>query len=194
MSRVDFQSSLFVLRTRNSFASLSAELNYFDSHDKNENFDELTIFPKYNRRKWYYLKIRETIFWMFPNQPPTRCSLYGFEKSIYRSPRSLLVVVLRSSRGESILQRDVEKRDVDTPRDREYEKGEREQRRSEATKREGQKVPCIHLYVYARVCLYVNYKRYWRIHHMKRATPSRKWRVIWKYSPPTSSRITDRIW
>lgn len=53
----------------------------------------------------------------------SQCSLYSVEKSIYRLPRSLLAVVLRSSRGESILQRDVEKRDVDIPRDRESDSG-----------------------------------------------------------------------
>lgn len=65
---------------------------------------------------------------MFPRQLPARCSLYGVEKSIYRLPRSLLVVVLRSSRGESILRRDVEKRDVDVPRDRENDSGKENER------------------------------------------------------------------
>lgn len=79
---------------------------------------------------------------MFLRQLPARCSLYGVKKSIYRLPRSLLVVVLRSSRGESILRRDVEKRDVDVPRDRENdsgrenerikEKGENQKRRTKA--------------------------------------------------------------
>jgi len=84
------------------------------------------VFSKYDCCKWVHLEIRGTIFWMFPRQPPARCSLYSVEKSIYRLPRSLLVVVLRSSRGESILRCDVEKRDVDVARDRENDSGKDE--------------------------------------------------------------------
>lgn len=65
------------------------------------------------------------------SQPPARCSLYSAEKSIYRLLRSLLVVVLRSSRGESILQRDVEKRDVDIPRDRESDSAREDENKEE---------------------------------------------------------------
>lgn len=113
---------------------------------------------------------------MFPRQPPARCSLYGVEKSIYRLLRSLLVVVLRSSRGESILRRDVEKRDVDVPRDRENDSGRMgEQRRKEKARREGKSVLCyesvsVDVRICEYVCVRIPYKRYWRMHDMKGAT------------------------
>lgn len=96
---------------------------------------------------------------MCPSQPPARCSLYDVEKSIYRSPRSLLVVVLKSSRGESILQRDVEKRDVDIPRDRESDSGRENAgtKKKRGNYRERVRVSVTQLR--DRIGVYVHYKR-----------------------------------
>lgn len=96
---------------------------------------------------------------MFPRQPPARCSLYGVEKSIYRLPRSLLVVVPRSSRGESILRRDVEKRDVDVPRDRENDSG----RENERTKEKGESEEKDERVVGLRICTYLQSLRVCRV-------------------------------
>lgn len=106
---------------------------------------------KYDCCKCLHLKIRGAIFWMFPRQPPARCSLYGVEKSIYRLPRSLLVVVPRSSRGESILRRDVEKRDVDVPRDRENDSGRENERTKEKGESEGKDERVVG-YASVRIC------------------------------------------
>jgi len=105
---------------------------------------------------------------MFPRQPPARCSLYSVEKSIYRLPRSLLVVVPRASRGESILRHDVEKRDVDVPRDRENDSGKDERIKEKGESEEkDERVDYV-----MRLCLMstwvnVRYKRYWRTHYIK---------------------------
>lgn len=69
-------------------------------------------------------------------------------------------VVPRSSRGESILQRDVEKRDVDVPRDRENDSGrenERTKKNGESQKRRTKEwatlCVCICRYLHTCVCV-----------------------------------------
>lgn len=95
------------------------------------------------------------------SQPPARCTLYDVKKSIYRSLRSLAVVVLRSNPRESILQRDAKNQDVDIPRDRENgsEKENENKEEEEQVKEKNAKEQSTH-YVSRYMRIYVYHKRY----------------------------------
>lgn len=51
----------------------------------------------------------------------------------------------------------------------------------------------VSIYTHTHTCTFMYYKRYWGAYTIRNAlTSKQKWHVIWKYSPPTSSRITDQ--